>query len=220
MRGFFSFVAITLVTLVLFMASAYLFSFRDLHAVSERDLEVRKVAERMEDARAAFNRTLIDAAFDSAYAVYGCDASLDNNSSNASFFTGNFTNYIDWYLANSSVAFSDGIVVNFAGNLIHCTEPFEPDDLPGSCTNLTKSTQPLGMVGGFPLLANVTKQYTGFFYTFIISSNANYSSFDIYEFYVDLARTTLGSSTYFGVRVRGIYLNGTQSNATIAVKCN
>ncbi|HLC47470.1 MAG TPA: hypothetical protein VJI13_00190 [Candidatus Norongarragalinales archaeon] len=204
-KAFFSFIAVTLVALVLFMAVSYLFAFRDLRSAAQNDLEVRRVAERMEDAQAALNRTIIDAAFDAAYASYGCGVATDEN---AAGFCGNFSLFLGWYVANMSWAFSEESNVGIT-------------NVTGGCyTNVTNSTKPLYGSGAGAIYNNVTKNMTLVYTITVEGKNAKYVHPANYSLYADIVRSTYSAITTFGVRVRGIGANASNMNATVIFQCN
>jgi hypothetical protein len=119
-RAFFSFIAITLVALVLFVASAYLFTFKDMRNMAQTDLEIRRVAERTDDVLIAINRTILDAIDDAAYTTYGCEVASPNSEDFCSKFNPS-NNLMAIYLDNLSSSFSDSIAVNISETeLVYC----------------------------------------------------------------------------------------------------
>ncbi len=170
--GFFSFVAIALVALVLFMAASYLFAFKDFRDSAKNDLEVRRVGERIVDVRDALNLTLLDASYDAAYESYGCDQIPVNESAPGT--CGNISKRIDWYLANTSKALSDEILVNITQTYFSCID--DPSRI-----GMDMEDPPIGF-----FIVNSSRTISASFDVLIISRNSKLTENVNYNYSVDM----------------------------------
>ncbi|MBI5225412.1 hypothetical protein HY989_06090 [Candidatus Micrarchaeota archaeon] len=195
MKGFFSFVSIALVALLLIVAASYIFTYRDVREAAQKDLEVRRFSERFADARLALNYTLIDAIMDSAYIPYKC---TNDFPSGLPAFYSELTNRVPQYLDNFSDAFSDGIVVNATQ-----TNTFACADEIGGPTELTS------LFNGTILKVEKSQQCAGFVDLTVSSENMFVTENNKYNFNVDISNTSILMFKLFAVQIRGIGINGT-----------
>lgn len=219
-RGFFSFVAIVLVGIAIFVAMSYIFTFKDFRNTAQKDLEMRKLAERMEDAKVALNRTLLDAIIDVHYYHSGCEYH------NAPY-QDQLGQFLDQYLANTSRALSDtSTFVNMT--LKRGNDDFQGD---GETIDFVANTTPihytvdLGFIqpvfdpGELKLIRKLR------FDIELYSQNAYLKETiafrDLWDYqsetdYVD------GMYTYhlYSNNIIGLSLNSTMPNMTIVVICN
>ncbi|MFH1443337.1 MAG: hypothetical protein ABIG96_04860 [Candidatus Micrarchaeota archaeon] len=218
-KGFFSFVAITLVALVLFVAASYLVIFKDFRYAAEKDLEVRRVAERMEDMRETVNKTIVDAAVDAGYAMWGCDATT---------FADDYCDRLYATLANYSgkmaLAFSDNILANATvANFL--------------CANAT--TSPYGFWNGIPwypfnefyddewnakLFVNITKRINGTILLNASSANVRHFGMLNFSFDADLTKTRIEAGNppmddVFVIRLVWQGINASVYNYSLGVYC-
>ena len=201
-KACFSFVSIQILAIVLFIAVSYLYAFRDLGHIAQKDLEVRRVAERMDDMRLALNRTLIDAMIDSGYYSYGC---ISGSNAVGSGFCTNFTNYATWYAANLSAAAIDEVYVNVTLLNSGCL-----DDIRSAGQRSHGNT-----------FVNVTKNITMSYQIITSLPASNWKETLYYNFSINLSRSDLitGGSPRFVMSYDGITLNRSVRNETIYVNC-
>jgi len=206
-KGFFSFVAITLVALVLFVTASYLVIFNDFRYAAEKDLEIRRVAERMEDLQFAMNRTIADAAADSAYSIYGCDAPPVPQPDN---YCSTFQAYLIGYFGNVSMVFMDTFIINTTILNLQCA----------NATAVSSAYQFPALIGaGNNMAINTTKVINGTVAFNVSSAEAKFYREIPFNFTEDITRIPDAGTDIFAVRLTGASTVGSSINYTLGVRC-